>query len=78
MPKALRSLSVMCLRAAMSTSSAWKVIEYFSSPRDFRKISSGLSAYKEFPTKKKNDVGSEPYQESLVKKISKVTAAAIS
>nr|ACN36382.1 unknown [Zea mays] len=45
MPKAFRSLSVICLRAAMSTSSAWKVIEYFSSPRELRKLSSGLSAF---------------------------------
>jgi hypothetical protein len=38
------------------TSSAWNVIEYFSSPRELRKLSSGLSTYKKVP--KINYIGS--------------------
>jgi len=39
------------------TSSAWKVIEYFSSPSELRKLSSGLSVCKEVP--KRKDVEAE-------------------
>jgi len=33
-PRALRSSSFICMRAVMSTSSAWNCIEYFSRPRE--------------------------------------------
>jgi hypothetical protein len=47
-----QKMKKMAIQKFSQTSSAWKVIEYFSSPRELRKLSSGLSAYKYAPKRK--------------------------
>jgi hypothetical protein len=42
--KIKQDMEKMAIQKFSQTSSAWKVIEYFSSPRELRKLSSGLSA----------------------------------